>query len=85
MCVCVRDTYQRRRRPYYRLSPHGSDSCAAAVCKSVRKRVYLERERAGVFVSVCVSESERWKSSTVIYAAPPTPQFLAACVSAKVC
>lgn len=43
-----------------------------------------ERER-GVFVSVCVSESEREKSTAVIYAAPPALQLLAAHVSAEVC
>lgn len=79
VCVCFRDTDQRWRRPNHAfLPPHGPDSCAAAVWASVRKCVCQERRVGGVVVCVCVSESERQKSSAVIYAPPPTPQFLAA-------
>ncbi len=63
-CVCARERHIRDEGNQITvfLSPHGSDSCAAAVCASVRKCVSGERGGGGLlFVSVCecVSDSER--------------------------
>lgn len=53
------------------------------LCVQLWENVCVGRLRGGVLDSECVFK--RKKSSSVIYAAPPTPQFLAACVSAEVC
>ena len=90
VCVCLLDTYQRRRRPDYcslslSLSPLMDQTAVQQLCAQVWENVCVRRER-GVYVSVWererAREREPEKSRPVIYAAPPTswPR-----VSAEVC